>query len=74
MNQEQIQQKIQDICTTHKEHGGGYYNLSEEQFQGLFEMVAEALGAQEKDIINLIRIKGERFGYDTYKINVNDLK
>lgn len=35
---DEIQKKIRKICTTLKDHGGGYYNLSEEQFTKLFAL------------------------------------
>lgn len=52
-----LTQKIREICTTHKDNGSGYYNLSEEQFQKLFALfkqeMQECVGSME----------GEEAGY-----------
>lgn len=49
-----MEEKIRQICTTLKTNGGGYYNLSEEQFTKLFNLFEESNNQLITEIEKLI--------------------
>lgn len=66
-NSNDWREKIRNICTYHADEGTSGYDLSEEQFAEVFELVESELKRQRDEMLENIRKSSKKLPIGIYK-------